>query len=305
MDKRLKVTLLGATGFLGTALAESLEHKGIDWVGISIEPSEHPKIVTIKPDETDHLINIINKYPTVINATGALKPKDFENRTKDSLDKFWKQVEHFSQIFSLSKIEKLVHISSAGTIYGEGEYNYSHKEVDALSPISWYGRAKLFEELHYEKLASSLSVDYFCARVSNPYGNAKKSSHGFVDVLINNILLGKDIVIYEDCSPVRDFVYAPDMADIIVNNLIKKEIGTFNIASGCSLSLVDIIGFAKRFTSEVSVVRIGKRPKYDVLNNMLNINKIKENNTHIKTTSVLDYIESKLVIIEKFQNEPS
>lgn len=305
MEKQLKVTLLGATGFLGSALSDSLERKGIDWIGVTVEPTQHPKIVTISPNDTRRLIQTINDYPIVINATGALKPKDFERNTKESLEKFWKLVEHFSAIYASSKLEKLVHISSGGTVYGEGSFNHSHKEKDILSPISWYGRAKLFEELHYEKLANTISADYLCVRVSNPYGNPNKSNHGFIDVLINNILSGKDTVIYEDSDPIRDFVYASDMADTIVNNLIKNELGTFNIASGCSYSLMEIVGFAKQFSSKVNVIRSGKKPEYDVLNNMLDIRKTKNNNTYIRTTNVVNYIESKLNFVEKFENEAS
>lgn len=68
---------------------------------------------------------------------------------------------------------------------------------------------------------------------------------------------------------------------------------------------MEIVGFAKQFSSKVNVIRSGKKPEYDVLNNMLDIRKTKNNNTYIRTTNVVNYIESKLNFVEKFENEAS
>lgn len=38
---------------------------------------------------------------------------------------------------------------------------------------------------------------------------------------------------------------------------------------------------------------------------MLDIRKTKNNNTYIRTTNVVNYIESKLNFVEKFENEAS
>ncbi|QRZ21197.1 NAD-dependent epimerase/dehydratase family protein [Vibrio sp. sp1] len=288
------ITLLGATGFLGSAIANELDRLEIPWIGISIEPSNRKNIVTVEPTDQDTLVSIINEYPTVINAAGSLKPKDFEENTKDSLEKFWKTVEHFTQVFERSNIRKLVHLSSAGTVYGDSESAILHPEESILKPISWYGKAKMFEEIHYGHCSNVLDYDYLCLRITNPYGNKEKTQHGFVDVLIKSVIEGSDFNYYFDCDPCRDFIYAPDMSEIILKLVTENKTGTYNVGSGEILHLSEIVNYVTSKHPSTLIKRELKRPSYDVINSCVSIDKIRSNNSYKNSLSVFDYIDGRL-----------
>lgn len=289
------ICVLGATGFLGSAIAEQLELSNANWIGVSIDKSSNPKIRTIDPHDSESLIELLGSYSIVINAVGSRKPADFENELSPSMRGFWGTVEHFSNVFEKANIKKLVHISSAGTVYGSATTDAGHKESDNLKPISWYGRAKAFEELHYEKLCTNIDIDYLCVRVANPFGNVNKTRHGFVDVLINCIENGEDFHCFNDCDPRRDFVFAPDMANMIINLINHEESGCFNIASGDSIPLSQIIDLVVNKLNVTANIQTDLcHPEYDVLNSVVDISKIKSSSCYVNTMPVLKYIEQKL-----------
>lgn len=295
-----RITLLGASGFLGSAIAERLDELNLDWRGVCISASDHPKILTLAPDDQDSLIELINQYPVVINATGSLKPKDFEARTTESLDLLWRNIQHFSSVLEQSRIEKLVHLSSAGTVYGESEDKHPHHEEDLLKPISWYGKAKMLEELYYQDMATKHNYQYLGLRVTNPFGNKLKTRHGFIDVLLNCVREGHEFNYYSDCDPVRDFIYAPDMAKAIVNLIAHQEVGTFNIGSGQAIHLSDIASYVKkRVATPERIQRTLARPSYDVLNSVVSIEKINSKGFLQTSKNVYDYIDSQLSAIDK------
>lgn len=292
-----KVTLLGATGFLGSAIADVLDTMQIPWIGICIGKPTRPNIVALSPDDKESLINIINDYPIVINATGSLKPKDFEERTTESLDLFWKNVEHFTDVLVSSNIEMLVHLSSAGTVYGDKASADGYEESSLLKPISWYGKAKMFEELHYEKVAELEGFKYLCVRISNPFGNKVKARHGFIDVLLYCMREGKEFNYFADCDPKRDFVYAPDMSRMILNLVTKNESGTYNIGSGNAINLSSIANYVKeKIDTPYLINRTLAKPSFDVLNSVICIDKVKSKNAYANTMSVYDYIDAQLLL---------
>lgn len=298
-----KVTLLGANGFLGSAIADVLDAMQIPWIGICIGKPTRSNIIALAPDDKESLINIINDYPVVINATGSLKPKDFEERTTESLNLFWKNVEHFTDILQSSNIQMLVHLSSAGTVYGNSESDEGSKERTVLKPISWYGKAKMLEELHYEKAAYLIGFNYLCVRVTNPFGNKIKARHGFIDVLLHSIRENKEFNYFADCDPVRDFVYAPDMSAMIMGLVQNNETGVYNIGSGEAISLSNVANYVKeRIDTPYLINRTLAKPSFDVLNSRVSINKIKASGAYKNTMSVYDYIDAQLLLSQKNKN---
>lgn len=295
LREKPKITLLGATGFLGSAIAEVLEEMGIPWIGVCISKQERANIITLSPDDKQSLVNIINEYPIVINATGSLKPRDFEKRTTESLELFWKNVEHFVEILEHSNVQLLVHLSSAGTVYGDSDSKEAFDEGAILKPISWYGKAKALEEYHYEKVASLVGFKYICARITNPFGNKEKARHGFIDVLLHSMRENTEFNYFADCDPMRDFIFAPDMSQIIMKLVLNEHFGIFNIGSGEPMNISRIANYVKQRVDNPHLInRTLAKPHYDVLNSIVSVNKIKEIKVYVNTVNVYEYIDSHL-----------
>lgn len=293
-SKTIPICLLGATGFLGSAIAQELDKRGIEWVGISRDESDDERVKTLELTNKAQVLDVFNKSSVVINAIGSAKPKDYEDNPAYFIDNLWNNVTYLSELLKEGNVNKLIHISSAGTVYGEKE-SEKHSETSPIKPISWYGKAKVIEELFLEKQCFINDCDYLCVRVTNPYGNKNKTKHGFIDVLINTVLSGSEFSFYEDCNPVRDFIYSEDMAFSIVELNELQQTGIFNLGSGNSHSLKSITDYViQKLGNNHSITRKSNKPDYDVLNNEVCVKKLSDCQAKKASMDVYTYIDSAL-----------
>ncbi len=297
--KNKSVCLLGATGFLGSAIAKELDERKISWVGISRNNSEDARIVKLSLADSDEIIKIFRSVNIVINALGSAKPRDFETAPQETLNTVWENLVLLAGLLKKSNGAKLVHISSAGTVYGEYT-DKPHTETCDLVPISWYGKAKVIEELYLEKFCASNTLDYLCVRVTNPYGNERKTKHGFIDVLMTSVLSGKKFSFYENCNPIRDFIYADDMAYSIVELIKLNQQGVFNLGSGQSFSLEELANYVgNKLKGTELIVRMNHKPDFDVLINKVDIQKLTLSRAQRTSIDVFTYIDNLLQVSSK------
>jgi len=289
-----KVCLLGATGFIGSAISEKLNQNNIDWIGLSRKNSTDPRIVEVDFTNPRSIIEIIDAYPNVINAMGSNKPRDFEENPEFVLNSFWNDLDNISAILNASNVKKLLNISSGGTVYGEYTGRPS-KESDPLKPKSWYGRSKVLEELRFEQLAHKNNFTYICARVTNPFGNKSFTKHGFIDVLANSVLNDLDFNTYQADCYYRDFIHSSDMANIIIELLNVDYIDTvnvFNVGSGISTNLIELAEDTKKMYPNLKLKRNYLANKYEVIHSEVCIKKTRMISQKIhKLLSIEEYIK--------------
>ncbi|MGB1197731.1 MAG: NAD-dependent epimerase/dehydratase family protein [Thalassotalea sp.] len=291
------VCVLGATGFVGSAITDSLEQQNIDWIGTSRFENDNPRIHSVSLDQQAKLVELLTDYPTVINAMGSFKPADFEQNTKSVFQCFWDNLQLLSQILAASPVEKMIHISSGGTVYGD-THGVPAKETDWLKPISWYGKAKAIEESILEKAALQSGFDYKCARVTNPFGNSNFSTHGFIDVLINTIKNGGVFNTYSNPLYSRDFIHCDDMAKSILSIAIEKQrepVDIYNVGKGRSTRFVDILNLAKEIAPSLEYQLERLDTDFDVIQSNVNTSKLNALNIETeKFESIKNYLIRKL-----------
>jgi UDP-glucose 4-epimerase len=271
-----RICVFGATGFIGSAIAECLERKNVDWIGISRFEHKHPKIVNIKLEQKSKLAEVLTDYPTVINAMGSFKPSDFEQNTKAVFQCFWDNTQLFSQILTESPVKKLIHISSGGAVYGDTN-GLPANEKSWLKPISWYGKAKVIEESMLEKAALQSGIQYTCVRVSNPFGNLSFSHHGFIDVLINTHNNGGVFNTFNNPLYSRDFIHCDDMARALVTILMQsqsEQLSVYNLGFGKSHKLWDIVEHVKELVPSFEYQLERLPTEYDVVQSVIDTNKL-------------------------------
>ncbi len=236
------VCVLGASGFIGSRVLEYLSAKNIPSFGIS-RSVENKRIHRISDYGDTRALSVLMKdCSIVINAIGSYKPKDFSSNLDAPFSELGTVAHSIDAAIRGASISRFIHISSAGTVYGSGS-SHKHSEEDLAIPITWYGRIKLLEECYYEQLCRRHSIEYVCARVTNPFDNPKRRSHGFVDILAKTISEGEVFHTFNTNFHRRDFIHSMDMARMLselafANMSSSKEV--FNIGSGQSTSLYEL-----------------------------------------------------------------
>ena len=293
-----RVCVFGATGFIGSSICAALENQGIDWAGIS-RTFKSDKVLQIDIKNIDKLSKIIADYPIVINAMGVFKPIDFETNTKVVFDAFWNDLNDFCNVLSNSPVAKLVHISSAGTVYGDTQGVPAHENCE-LKPISWYGKSKVIEETFFKQLAQVKAFKYACVRVANPYGNNQISNHGFIDVLLSSLNSNRSFNTFSSTSYSRDFIHCDDMAERIVAIINYEQpnlIDYFNVGTGQSTSLHHVLNLVKSLRSDFSFKTDKLPTSFDVVQSVLDVSKLaKLNPEYNNCIELSDYLKKKLTI---------
>lgn len=268
-----KVLLLGATGFIGSNIARELDRQQRPWVGVARHRQDGKNPVFTLENEPE-IVSVLEESPVVINALGGLKPRDFEQDLNRAMEEFWSSLQRVLGILRKGPPVAILQISSAGTVYGDAP-GRPNVEIDPASPNSWYGRMKVVEEALFQQFCRDKGAVYTCARVTNPFGNEDHPTHGLVDVLIDHMSRKEPFFARFHPAACRDYIYAPEMARALVEMADKRIPGVFNVGSGESVNLRELVRMAQDMVSDANIV-IGEPSKEDVVISCVSVKKFSE-----------------------------
>ena len=164
-------------------------------------------------------------------------------------------------------------------------------ENHPIDPDTPYGSTKLCQEklcLSYSKL---YNLEAVCLRYFNVYGqNQRFDAYGnVIPIFVYNIIHDIPIKIFGDGEQTRDFVHVNDVVMANVNaSLTHKISGAFNIASGESISINELVSILSSFVDKkVSVSYLNKRPG-DVMHSLADISFAKKNINFTPSTKLLE-----------------
>lgn len=114
-------------------------------------------------------------------------------------------------------------------------------------------------------------------RPSNPYGprQGHYMAQGVISTFLRKAKLNESLIIFGDGKSKKDYIYIKDLIRSCYQLSISEEIGTFNIGSGDSHSVNEIIDEIKQITGKDLFVVNSELQKYDVDHFELNTSKLK------------------------------
>jgi len=224
MKGRILVT--GSSGFIGTNLLNRLKSNGYDVVTFDVEDGDIATAEFNFP-KLDHVIHLASK---------TYVPASWEN----PLDFYRTNASGTTNILDLCRKQgcSLTYISSY--VYGTPQY-LPVDENHPVAPVSPYNHSKLVAEDICRFYAEQFGVPVTILRPVNIFGPGQKES--FLIPFIIQQALDSSIKTVEvmDLRPKRDFLYIDDFMDLITLTIGRKSYGVFNVGSGYSVSVQEII----------------------------------------------------------------
>ncbi|HEU4772023.1 MAG TPA: NAD(P)-dependent oxidoreductase [Candidatus Udaeobacter sp.] len=166
----------------------------------------------------------------------AVVNKDVDN----SYSAFLKNVQMAWNFVSAARdahLESVVYFSSVD-VYGRAP-KLPMSETTALDPDSWYGLSKFSSEwIVREELGSKFPTCLL--RIPGIFGSSPKD-RSVIGRLIGTIRKEGKAYVHGDGKLLRDYVFAPDLCEVVERLVTRRASGTFNVASGASVSLVQIL----------------------------------------------------------------
>jgi len=283
------ILMLGGSGFIGSNLVcEYLRYdKNIivfGEIGAKAEffASFGGKVIPVNGSlEDKELIESIFKnyeIEMVIHLVSILVPSSSIEEFILDHDKVVLPTIHILNKMVEYNVRKFVYLSSGGTIYGDYKADGIYSETDTLEPICYYGLSKLYMENLIKLEAKTKAIDYLIVRPSNPFGKFQNSNGktGLVSVILGKIARGETLEVWGDGSIRRDYIpitYLCSTIAQLTESNIKNEV--FNIGSGVSHSINDIIRIIEGVTNKKVSTRYVPTRNVDVKNITLNIEKLK------------------------------
>lgn len=241
--------VIGGAGFLGSHVVEVLLAKGrqVTVIGRTPIPSRAlPKGVRYIPGdygERGFLLNVLKGVDEVINLAYSTVPStSFDDPIRDILNNLPAAVGLF-EVASGLPIQKIVVVSSGGTVYGPAE-DVPILEKHPTNPISPYGVTKLAIEKYGFMFMKLKGLPIVTVRPANAFGEQQKpfTGQGFVATAIASVLQRKDLFLFGSPGTIRDYIHVTDVATGIVAALESGKLGAvYNIGSGEGRSNKDIL----------------------------------------------------------------
>jgi UDP-glucose 4-epimerase len=172
----------------------------------------------------------------------------------------------------------LTYISSGGTVYGEPA-RVPVPEDARTAPRAIYGRLHLACEAAIERARSETGLNARIFRCSTLYGEHQQPDRGqgAVVTFLDHVEQEKSIVIYGDGGAVRDYLYAGDVAGVIVDLLDREVVPpVLNVGSGQGVSLSELVEVVEREVGKPA--RVESRPErgFEVHKIVLDIRRLRD-----------------------------
>lgn len=250
----MRIVLLGGTGFIGTNLTINLaknQNSNIVVVGrnqthfkdIASRAFENVRFVQSGLTPDTNYDEMLQGVDVVYHLLSSTVPTTSNRHIPEELQANVMLSVNLLEACVRQGIQKVVFLSSGGTVYGK-EAKCPINEETPTEPITSYGLQKVTIEKLLYLYNYMYHLDYRIIRLSNPYGPYQRPNGvlGAVTTFTYKALCGEEINVYGDGSVVRDFIYIDDAIRGILQIVNGESIHrTFNLGCGYGTNIKTVL----------------------------------------------------------------
>ena len=175
---------------------------------------------------------------------------------QDIYDKNINIISNFSNICKKVNPNKIIFLSSSGSIYPQNLKNYNFDEEDGPSPITTYGKLKLLAERLISFFSEVYKIDCTILRIASAYGYDKRfSDQGVINKWLYNATTNQSLEIYNSINSQINFISFDQISLAIMCSIDNDIIGIFNVGTDKSISLGEIINEIKKITKKEIILK--------------------------------------------------
>jgi UDP-glucose 4-epimerase len=246
-----KCLVLGANGFIGSHLVDSLISSGHSVR--AFDRFSGGQLIKYKPNENieefsgdflnrDDIVTALKDIEYVFHFISTTTPATAENDPLIDVDTNIRMSIILFEECVNSKIKKVIFSSTGGAIYGDTTGEPIAESV-LPQPISPYAIGKLTIEHYLRYFHRKFDLNSLVFRISNPYGDRQPlhNKQGVIPIFLQHIANDEPITVLGDGSMVRDYIYVEDVANMIVASFETSKEHLYNIGSGYGVTVNELV----------------------------------------------------------------
>jgi UDP-glucose 4-epimerase len=247
----MRIFITGGAGFIGIHLCKKLLELNHDvTVYDNFSNSSHQNFLSSINNKVNLVIgNILNSskliksmidYDVVIHLAAQISVSESIRNPKSTFDINVNGTQNVLDACLENNITKIIALSTAAVYQNVSEKTILN-ETSSVEPSSPYGESKLEMENKILYIESKNTINAIILRLFNVYGIGQSSEYaGVITKFLSDIKTNNDLTIFGDGKQTRDFVYIDDVICAIILSLNIADSGIYNIASGNSISILDL-----------------------------------------------------------------
>jgi UDP-glucose 4-epimerase len=254
----MRVVVVGANGFLGSHMVDTLVTHGHDVTAVD-RFSRAPQyvhtpartITTNTPGDSE-LVNHLPQVDAVMDFLGASTPALAADNPQFDTEITLPTANSLIDACITAGVGRYYFASTGGAIYGDSGQD-TNREDDPPAPLSAYGHAKLAIEntLAHHRVAGDLQSTVW--RFSNPYGPRQNpdKKQGLIAIALHHYITGTPVPVMGPGDMIRDYIYVDDAigyAASFLGHVTRHDV--YNIGSGVGVSVNDVLDVISEVVGE-------------------------------------------------------
>jgi nucleoside-diphosphate-sugar epimerase len=265
---RGRVLLTGATGFIGSHLAEAVLAAGYELVALRRTSSDLRRLVDVQTqvkwvnsDDADWKAQLLAYQPEIFIHAAWLGVSAGQ---RDDWPSQLTNLDFTLQLLELLAQGPLQQVIALGS---QAEYGVFEGRVDEdheLRPNSAYGAVKLATLQVVRTFCETRGLAWYWLRVFAVFG-PREDQHWFVSHVITSLLAAEKPLEMTPGEQRYDYSYVRDLA-VAVCQVLQAELkqsGVYNLAANSATSLRDIVKATQEIIGSQAKVRFGAVPYRD------------------------------------------
>jgi UDP-glucose 4-epimerase len=264
------VAVIGANGFLGAGLVDALLAQGarVHAFDRYSTPPRHQMNANVTLFQGD-LLSRTSLGAAIAGTQDIFHFLSLTNpqlSAKDPMHDITTNVIAGVELFTMcahAEAQRIFFASSGGTVYGTSAP--PHREECARNPVSPYGIGKVSLENYLRFFEAQHGLESISLRISNPYGPGQKprNTQGIIPIALRAARDGRRLTRFGDGSMTRDYIYAPDLIDMILRIWHAPTHHTYNLASGVGTALGTVFDTVEQVTGRrLDIVEVPSPPSF-------------------------------------------
>lgn len=291
---RKKYLVTGGAGFIGSNLIEKIISQGDEVVVVGRHlPAEckeddnnlKDNITFYQTDVTDYefmeQLLIKEKFDYIVLLAAVIS---ISGTIAEPLSTHFINQEAILYIYEIIRKNKLkvkkVLFTSSSAVYGNIADTPRREDMPVIleNPYAIDKFASERYAMFYEKVYGIPTVAVRFFNVYGPRQKAQGKSAGVCAIILDCLLNDKEFRLNGDGKQTRDYMYVTDAVDATLMLLKDPQISgkIFNVASGKSVSLIDLIVAFEEITGKKLKIIHNKGLKFDTKNSLADITKLEK-----------------------------